>query len=416
MPASTLTATAELAVPAPRGVRPHRWRLTKALRWSVATAVVLICALALRSAMPRKPVDLHLRTIALDRGPIAAKFSATGALSALVTVSVGSQVSGRIETLHADYGSTVRKGQVVATIEPSFFKAAVAQASANHAVAVASLARSRAQAALSERQFARAHELLGTKLIAQADFDTAEATLLAARADVTAGAALVAQATAALEQARLNLRYTTIVSPIDGVVISRNVDVGQTVAATLQAPTLFTIAQDLTRMQVHANVAEADIGKLRERAQVSFTVDAYPDRVFPGIVSQLRDNAQTLQNVVTYDAVIEVDNAERLLKPGMTANVTVIYARREDVLRVSNAALRFKPSRATLLAAHAGAVPTQLRNDQRVVWLERAGALSHRLVTIGISDGVHTEVVQGELRPGELAVVEAGSSEAQAGP
>jgi HlyD family secretion protein len=418
MLASTIATHQELAATAPRRTALHQRRTRLAVRLAIALAIAaaIAGALALKNAADRRPVELHLTTIALDRAPIAATFSASGALSALVTVSVGSQVSGRIETLRADFGSNVHEGEVIATIESSFFRAAVAQASANHKAALAALARARAQADNSERQYARTLELSESRLIAQADYDAAELALLAARADVTAAAAGVAQAKAALDQTRLNLRYTTIVSPIDGVVISRNVDVGQTVAATLQAPTLFTIAQDLTRMQVHANVAEADIGKLRQDAQVTFTVDAYPERLFTGVVRQLRDNAQTLQNVVTYDAVIDVDNAERLLKPGMTANVTVVHARRADVLRVVNAALRFKPSHATLLAADVREIPALRAKTERVIWLQRAAKLVPVIATIGITDGVRTELIGGDVRPGERAVVEVGTPDGQAGP
>jgi len=197
------------------------------------------------------------------------------------------------------------------------------------------------------------------------------------------------------------------VSPIDGVVISRNVDVGQTVAAALQAPTLFTIAQDLTRMQVDTNVAEADIGKIREGMPVTFTVDAHPDRTFTGRVRQVRDNAQTLQNVVTYDAVVDVENTERLLKPGMTANASFIYSERADALRVPNAALRFKPEPAVLASmTDAGISPTR-KSDQRTLWVLRAGRALPVSIGAGITDGSWTEVLDGDVVTGDRAIVEA---------
>jgi HlyD family secretion protein len=360
-----------------------------------------------RLATSRNATPIHYQTAAVDRGPIAAKVTASGALSALVTVNVGSQVSGRIDSLRVDFGSHVKRGQVVATIEPSMFRAAVQQARANRAAAVAALERAKAQNVNAERQHARTKLLLAERLVAEAEYDAAEAALGVARADVRAATASGAQAKAALAQAELNLRYTTIVSPIDGIVISRSVDVGQTVAATLQAPTLFTIAQDLTRMQVDTNVAEADVGKLREGMEVSFGVDAHPGRAFSGKLRQVRDNAQTLQNVVTYDAVIDVDNSQRLLKPGMTATVTFVYAERADAVRIANAALRFKPDRATLAALKRAAPAAPTNADERWAWLLRAGRGEPVRVRVGISDGILTELLTDNVHPGDRAIVEA---------
>jgi HlyD family secretion protein len=334
-----------LTPPARSGALRRAWRWV-ALLLAIASAAPLVIRFANSHTAKASPYQ----TTAVDRGPITAKITANGALSALVMVSVGSQVSGRIASLHADFGSHVKQGQVIASIDPAMFRATVQQGLANQAVARAALERATAQRFNVERQFARSKTLLEQRFISQADYDAAEAALGVARADERAAAASREQARATLAQAQLTLHYTTIISPIDGVVISRNVDVGQTVAATLQAPVLFTIAQDLTRMQVDTNVAEADVGKIREGMPVSFGVDAYPNRAFTGRLRQVRDNAQTLQNVVTYDAVVDVDNFERLLKPGMTATVTFVYAQRADALRISNAALRFKP-RSALFAA-----------------------------------------------------------------
>jgi HlyD family secretion protein len=352
---------------------------------------------------------VRYETVAVDRGPVASKVTATGTVSALVTVLVGSQVSGRIESLFADFESQVRKGQTIATIEPSLFRATVAQARANHVSARASVDRANAHVIQAEKDFVRAKALFAESLVSRAEYDAAEATLLAAKADGTAAVAGVSQTKAALEQAELNLRYTTIVSPIDGVVISRNVDVGQTVAAALQAPTLFTIAQDLTRMQVDTNVAEADVGKIRAGMSVAFTVDAYPGRSFTGVVRQVRDNATTIQNVVTYDAVIDVDNSERLLKPGMTASVTFVYATRDDVLRVPNAALRFRPEPSLLASMHAAASNTA-QPDERPVWVLHGDRASAAIVKIGIADNTFTEIVSGEVHAGDRAVIEANAT------
>jgi len=393
--------------------RPHvsplaTHRLPKLLRiLAILAAVAAVALVVVRLATRPSAPAVHYVTGQVDRGEIAAKVTATGTLSALVTVSVGSQVSGRIEWLGADFGSTVKKSQIVARIEPSLFHAAVEQARANNLAATAAVEKARTQSDLTARQAERAENLQKEGLMSQSDLDTARAALASARADLGTARANVAQTKAALDQAELNLRYTVIPSPIDGIVISRNVDVGQTVAAALQAPTLFTIAQDLGQMQVDTNVTEADVGKIRAGMSVTFTVDAYPDRKFGGTVRQVRDNAQTIQNVVTYDAVIDVDNREGLLKPGMTASVTFVYADEKDILRVPTAALRFKPDAAarTAMGAAPGAMPT--RASQRLVWVKRAARVDPVLVEIGISDGTQTQITAGDVHVGDVVVEEA---------
>jgi HlyD family secretion protein len=368
---------------------------------------VLAAILVLRWARRDQASPVGYQTAVVDRGPIAAKVTANGALSALVTVKVGSQVSGRIQSLGADFGSTVRAGQVIASIEPSLLRAAAAQANANHQAARAGLERASAQDYNAARQFERAGKLEREGVLSALERDNAEAAMRVARAELSVARANLQQAAALRHQAELNLRYATIVSPIDGVVISRDVDVGQTVAATLQAPTLFTIAQDLTRMQVDTNVAEADIGKIRERMPVEFTVDSYPERRFPGVVRQVRDNAQTVQNVVTYDAVVEVDNTERLLKPGMTASVTFVYAQKADALRLSNAAFRFHPDAATLAAMGGSSAVPPSNAGQRTVWVLQGERAVPRRVQVGITDGTNTEVVSSELSAGDRLVIDA---------
>lgn len=286
----------------------------------------------------------------VERGRITARVTASGTLSALVTVQVGSQVSGRIQDILVDFNSPVHRGQVLARIDPQIFRAAVEQARANLAASEGNLARNRARAVDARRQYQRALALSEEeRLIAQADVDTADANRQAADAEVQAMEGSVAQARAALHQAEVNLGYTTITSTIDGIVISRDVDVGQTVAASLQAPTLFTIAQDLRKMQVDTNVAEADVGKLR---------------------------------------------------PGMTANVTFTYAEKEDALRVPNAALRFRPS--TDLASRA----SRPGPGERTVWPLRGGGPEPVTIRTGLSDGAATEALDGDLREGDLLVTE----------
>jgi HlyD family secretion protein len=356
----------------------------------------------------------QFRTQTVDRGRVTAKVTATGTLSALITVQVGSQVSGRIDKLYVDFNSPVKKGQVIAKIDPELFKAAVEQARANDLAAQGNLAKAQAQAVDARRQATRSDELAARKLVAPADRDTADANAQAADAAVQAARGALAQAKAALNQAKINLAYTNIVSPCDGVVISRNVDVGQTVAAALQAPTLFTIAEDLKKMQVDTSVAEADVGKLRAGMEATFTVDAYPGEVFKGVVRQIRNAPQTVQNVVTYDAVIDVANPDLKLKPGMTANASFVWADRKDVLRVPNAALRFRPATRDVAPVKA----EEEKPNQRAVYVLRGGRPERVQVTTGVTDGTKTEIVAGGLKPGDLIITEAlgGAGRGSGGP
>jgi HlyD family secretion protein len=359
-----------------------------------------------RSAQPPAPT-LRMENQPVTRGPLQARITASGTLSPLISVQVGSQVSGRIQALLVDFNSVVKKGQLVARIDPELFKAAWNQSQANLLAAEGNSAKVQAQLEDAERQAKRSRDLRAESLIAQADADTAETNLLVARAGLKAAQGAEAQARASLEQARTNLAYTTIVSPIDGVVISRNVDVGQTVAATLQSPTLFVIAQDLKTMQVDTSVAEADVGRLRAGMSATFTVDAYPGQTFKGVIREVRNAPQTVQNVVTYDSVIDVDNSDLLLKPGMTANVTVVYADRAEALRVPNAALRFRAP--PEMIAKGGPPPTLGATDQRTVWLLQGGEARPVAVKVGVSDGTNTEVLGG-LQLGDSVVTEAVSA------
>jgi HlyD family secretion protein len=399
------------------------------LTWLAAAVAVAAAAVGLwRWQASRAKPKVQMDTVAVDRGRIVAKVTATGTLSALVTVQVGSQVSGRIAALYADFNSAVRKGERIAKIDPALFQATVEQARANYVAAQGNLAKARAQAVDAQRQRDRARALAERKLIAQADYDTASSNAEAAQATVEAASGSVEQARAALHQAQVNLAYTDILSPTKGVVISRNVDVGQTVAASLQAPTLFVIAEDLAKMQVDTSVAEADVGRLKAGMPASFTVDAYPSEVFRGTVRQIRNAPQTVQNVVTYDAVIDVDNAELKLKPGMTANVTFVYAEKDDVLRLPNAALRFRPTPEMLAAARPGAGSGNAgaarggqapgpggrspargaeAHDQRTIWILRDGKPAPVRIRIGISDGSLTEVAEGEVQPGDPVITDA---------
>jgi HlyD family secretion protein len=364
----------------------------------------VVAALTLGGAR-RNSASAEFETIKVERGRIVARVTASGTLSALVTVQVGTQVSGRIQDLYVDFNSPVRRGQILAKIDPQFFRAEVEQAKANVAAAEGTLAKAKAQAVDAHRQYQRAKSLAGEgQLIAQSDLDTADANAQSADAQIQAVDGAVAQARASLYQAEVNLGYTTISSTIDGTVISRNVDVGQTVAASLQAPTLFTIAQDLKKMQVDTNVSEADVGKLGAGMATSFTVDAFPGETFKGVIRQIRNAPQSVQNVVTYDAVIDVDNSDLRLRPGMTANVTFTYAQKDDALKLPNAALRFRPP------AEIAATAPRAERDRRTVWVLRGGQPKPISIRTGLSDGSVTEVAEGDLREGDSLITEAISS------
>ena len=287
--------------------------------------------------------DFTYKTAPVEKRTISAKVTASGNIQATVTVQVGAQVSGRIASLMVDFNSTVKKGQLVAKIDPQLFQAAVEQADANYASTKAGVARALAQQKDAEQSMARTQALFEGSLASAADLQGAQTALAVAKTATDVAKASLSQSGASLHQAQVNLGYCAIFSPIDGTVISRSVDVGQTVAASLSAPVLFTIAEDLRKMQVHTSVAEGDVGRLQPGMDATFSVDAFPGQVFKGKVSQIRNAAQTVQNVVTYDAVIDLQNAGLRLRPGMTATVTIIYAERDDALAVANAALRFHP-------------------------------------------------------------------------
>ena len=434
-----------------RSGRPgRRWGL-----WAIAVLVIAAILWWGRGLLKGEEAP-QFTTAPVERGEVVAKVTATGTLSALVTVQVGSQVSGRIQDLYVDFNSQVKKGQLIAKIDPRLFLAEVEQQRANVMAAEANLTRAKVQAQDARRQAKRADELSPRGLISQSERDTAQATADAADATVVSSQASLAQARAALNRAQVNLNYTDIISPTDGVVISRSVDVGQTVAASLQAPVLFTIAQDLRQMQVNTSVAESDVGKLQGGMKANFTVDAYPGERFRGEVRQVRDSATTTQNVVTYDAVLDVTNEELKLKPGMTANVTFVYARREDVLKVPNAALRFRmpaPAKGSKAAAtgpaQAAAQPQAPAQGQgrpegagrpasasaegaggngerrprrqrggegatsgpRTLYVLRDGQAQAVEIKTGISDGSYTEVVEGGLQEGDELITDMPSAE-----
>lgn len=378
----------------------HGWRNAGVIAAAVLVAIAIYEVIHQRAAHRTPPARYEIAVV--DRGPIRARVTATGTVNPIKTVQVGTQVSGTIQSLGADFNSTVSPGQIIAQIDPRLFQAAVSQARANLTLAQANTRKARA-AALDARSIAyRNRELAVQHLIAQQTADTTEANARVAEAAVEASAATEVQARAALESVTLNLSFTRIVSPIHGTVITRNVDVGQTVAASFAAPTLFLIGEDLTKMQVDTNIAEADVGRLSAGMRATFSVDAYPAELFEGTIREVRSSPQIIQNVVTYDAVIDVANPANKLKPGMTANLEVIYADRKGVLRVVNAALRFHPH---VEPGQPAPQPPPL--GKKLVWIERAQQLAPIVFTPGVSDGTYTEVIDGELAPGDRAVTEA---------
>ena len=316
-------------------------RLNSRRTW-IALAVVVAAAGAFLAFRGREK-EVEYQTTVVDRGDIVDVVGATGTLQAVTTVQVGSQVSGIVDSLGADFNSRVKKDQVIARLETSTFDARLGQARANLVAARANVEKAKATVADTKQKYERAKELSAEQLLPQTDLETAKSNYEGAVAGLRGAVAAVSQAAATVQQAQVDLTHTIIRAPIDGVVVARNVDVGQTVAASLQAPVLFVIANDLSRMQVNASIDEADIGRVRAGQDVTFHVDAYPNDTFTGRVEQVRLQPITVQNVVTYNTLIAVDNPGQRLMPGMTATVSVIVQQRDNVLRLPAAALRFRP-------------------------------------------------------------------------
>lgn len=339
---------------------------------------------------PDDEQKMVVRYAAVERGDIVKAITATGQLQATKTVQVGSQISGTIRELYADFNTRVTKGQLIAVIDPTFYEATVKEALANNA-------RATAEVENAGREAARAEELFKRDLLSRAEYEAATTKLRTSQA-------ALGQTEAALARAHVNLGYTRIHAPISGTVISRNVDVGQTVAASLNAPTLFVIAEDLSKMEVQANVDEADIGQVTDSQEVDFTVDAFAEKRFKGKVKMVRISPTVQQNVVTYTVVIDADNSEGMLLPGMTATVTITSEERRDVLRLPTSALKFKPSGIDeqKRTGAARGKPTD------IVYL-KAGSKEKPFapteLTTGLSDGMFTEIKGGRLKEGDSVAV-----------
>lgn len=434
-------------------------------KWLPRIIVLALVAGGVAFLIIKKPwakgeTPITFNTVQVGKGTIAAQVTANGTLSAVGTVQVGAQVSGRVLELHADFNDKVKKGQIIAKLDESVLQAQLDQSKAAYDLAVANLKKAEVTANDAKRQLARQKSLQEQQLVAGATVEQYEVTLETAQAQIVAAKAEISRAAANLKQARTNLGYATIYSPVDGVVLSRAVELGQTVASSLQAPTLFTIAEDLARMQIDTAVAEGDVGALKEGMKATFTVDAFPGKPFAGVVRQVRNAPTTNQGVVTYDAVIDVDNKELNLRPGMTASVTFVLEQVENAIKIPNAALRFKPSRDQMMAifekfgggprgrrgggsggsgggergsgergergprngsgapdgsgggrpadamtsASGGAMRAQ--GDRKPLWKLVDGKPKMTFVKLGLTDGSSTQMLEGDLQPGDQLITE----------
>jgi HlyD family secretion protein len=428
----------------------------KLARWiprilGIAVVAAGVAFLVIKKPWAKGEDPITFSTVAVGKGTIAAQVTANGTLSARTTVQIGAQVSGRVIELKADFNDTVKKGQVLAKLDDSLLKAQIDQAQASYDLAIANEKKAEVALMDADRQLKRQKGLQDQALIAGATVEGFEVTRDTAKAALAAAKASISQAYANLAQAKTNLSYATIFSPIDGVVLTRSYDIGQTVQSSFSAPTLFTIAEDLSRMQIDTAVAEGDVGRLTESMKATFTVDAHPGVAFEGTVRQVRNSPTTTSGVVTYDAVIDVDNHEHLLRPGMTANVTFVLSKVENVIKIPNAALRFKPSRDQMQAlmerfgggrggrgsgsghrgsghrgsgagsdkdtagsggrmdGMTGASGGGMKKDQadrKPLWKLVDGKPKMVYVKLGLTDGSATQLVEGDLEAGDNLITE----------
>ncbi len=432
--------------------------MKKKIIWIIVALVIVTGAiLGLTVFKSGKNGKVEYRTEVIGKGDIEALVVTSGTLNPIETVDVGAQVSGKIEKLYADFNSVVKKGDVVAELDQEPLRMKIDQNEANYKSRVASLERSKVQLQTAEKALERAKTLFAKELISIEEMDAAEANYLNAKSDLVSSEATVAQAKSTLDLSKVDLGYSVIKAPVDGVVITRKVNIGQTLQSSYAAPVLFQVATDLTKMKVECSVDESDIGKVKEGQKVRFTVEAYPNESFNGVVQQVRFSPETVQNVVTYTTIVNVDNPEKKLLPGMTATVSIIVGEAKSVLRVSNAALRFTPtlSPEELAAKHEGddrpddgpaAGPGrparrpgpgggrpdrgrrqagrpggpgprqftrqgggqgtgQARAQMPHVWLQdKDGKLSMMMLRTGVSDTSYTEIVRSELKEGDVVL------------
>lgn len=335
----------------------------------------------------------------VERKTIVQTVEASGTINAVNTVTVGSQVSGMIKNIYVDYNSKVKKGQLLAQIDPSLFQAQVNQARGSLNAAMANYQKTKSTLIYDEANYKRYKELYKKNYVSKNDMELAQATYRADSAALNANSANIQNTRATLQNNLTNLKYTRIISPIDGVIVSRAVEVGQTVAASFQTPTLFTVAQDLTKMHIEVSVSEADIGKVKEGQRAEYTLDGYPNETFVGTVTQVRLASTTVSNVVTYTVVVGVDNKKNILKPGMTANVAIITGKKDNVLCVDNAAMRFTPKEIT----------GGKKFDKQGIWVLRHNKPQRININTGITDSDYTEVISNEIKDGDSVII--GNSE-----
>jgi len=388
-------------------VKDSRWR--SRVRYLVAAAALLsgVALIEIWLHVSARPA-IRYTSGEVSRGTVARTVTGSGTVNPVTTVQVGTYVSGVIQELFCDYNTQVKKGQLCAKIDPRPYQTAVDQEQANLSTANAQLVKDQTSLTYARLTYQRNLDLQKRGIVSQDTADSAKSAYDQAQAQIELDSSTIAQHKALLKAAQINLGYTNIVSPVNGTVVSRNVTKGQTVAASFQTPTLFLIADDLTHMQVDANVSESDIGNLKIGEPATFTVEAYPDRVFQGAVTQVRQAPQSVQNVITYDVVISAPNSDLLLKPGMTATTHIVTESRDNVVRVPDQALRYTPGGMVGTAGTASQGTTSAAGANartRSVWILRDGRPVQVAVTIGLDDDTYAEVTGGDVKPGDRVVV-----------
>jgi len=379
----------------------------------IGAALLIVITVVVVYSLRKEKQQEKYETAVIDRGDIIEKITATGTINPVNSVKVGSQVSGRIIKIKADYNAQVKKGQVVAQLETDIYQSKVEQADANYKMSQAQTREAKAALLDTESNLRRAKKLRRDNVLSERDLEIAETKYDSSKASYGAALAREEQSKALLNTAQLDLQHTTIYSPVDGIVISRNCDVGQTVVATFQTPDLFLIAEDLTKMRVDAYVDEADIGKARVGQEVEFTVDAYPDKIFRGTISQVRFAPKELQNVVSYATLIEVPNPELMLRPGMTASISIVAEQKKNILRVANAALRFKPDpedkelakNKETAGAEAAEENDAMKGLHRVWVLDADGRVGTKKIKTGIYDTRYAEITGGDAGEGQKVII-----------
>lgn len=375
-------------------------KLNKLAAISIVVLVLIVTGIVTAT---RSDSSSKYTTEKLKRASIIETVEASGTINPVKTVNIGSQVSGMVSQIYVDYNSKVKKGELLAQIDPSLFQAQVDQARGTLAAAQANYQKTKSMLIYDKQNYERYRKLYKKNYVSKSDLDLAEATYKSDVAQLNAMSAQINQTQGALRNNLTNLKYTKIISPVDGVVVSRNVDVGQTVAASFQTPTLFMVAQDLTKMQIEVSVSEADIGRIKEGQEVDYTLDGYSDKVFKGRVSQVRISPTTVSNVVTYTVIVVVDNDDQILKPGMTANVSILTDKKDNVLCVSSEALRFVPK-----SSKKGAQTTEEKTKkykEQGIWTLQNGHPVRVTIKTGAKDSDKVEIISAELKEGDTIII-----------